>query len=87
MTYVNFLFHRLFISETQTDRQAERHPDRQDKFVIDTNGWFYRYGHKYLAYPQDSLICWAICKGFLASAHLFDSLVSRNSYLNTKSGH
>ena len=49
-----------FFSETQTDRQAERHPDRQDKFVIDTNGWFYRYGHKYLAYPQDSLICCAL---------------------------
>ena len=27
MTHVNFLFHRLLVSETQTDRQ--------DKFVID----------------------------------------------------
>ena len=31
MTHVNFLFHRLLVSETQTDRQT----DRQDKFVID----------------------------------------------------
>ena len=29
MTHVNFLFHKLLVSET--------HTDRQDKFVIDTN--------------------------------------------------
>ena len=32
MTNVNILFHRLLVSETQTDRRI----DRQDKFVIDT---------------------------------------------------
>ena len=37
MTHVNFLFHRLLVSETQTDRQT----DRQDKFVKDI--YIYRY--------------------------------------------
>ena len=31
MTHINFLFHRLLVSETQTDRQTYRH----DKFVIE----------------------------------------------------
>ena len=37
MTHVNFLFHRLLVSETQTDRQT----DRQDKFVIDIYIYIY----------------------------------------------
>ena len=39
MTHVNFLLHRLLVSETQTDIQTYR----QDKFVIDIYIYIYIY--------------------------------------------
>ena len=40
MTHVNFLFHRLLVSKT--------HTDRQDKFVIDIYVYIYTYIYTYI---------------------------------------